>query len=140
MRSFRFFCAIGAITAIWCTPIQADQLSDIKPTWRVGIAEFKPIHLSSENSYLSSSYPLLLMETLLSADIHLYSGEEINLYRELILERAAGRLPTLGPWRVFWSRRQQPAGISLSARPSNCLRGERHRRHSCRSPAPRSGT
>ena len=92
MGSSRFYFAISAIIAILSTQISADQLHDIKPTWRVGIAEFKPIHLSSENSYLSSSYPLLLMETLLSADVHVYSGEELNLYRELILEKEAERL------------------------------------------------
>ncbi|MAG13302.1 MAG: hypothetical protein CMN78_01770 [Spirochaetales bacterium] len=77
---------ICAAMLICIPPAHGINIRDKRLSWRVGVAEFTGKSLSGENSYLSSSYPLLLLESVLSADVHLLSVQERNLYRRFLVD------------------------------------------------------
>ena len=72
-----------------------EQIADRRDTWRVGVAEFTSNGLSAENTYLSSSYPLLIHETLSRIETHTFTGEEAEAYRMVLLGRERDRLMKL---------------------------------------------
>lgn len=58
---------------------------DAQTNWTIGITRLKEVNLSEENVYLASSLPLLLQEQLVGVKIHRFTAEEINAYRQAII-------------------------------------------------------
>lgn len=82
--------ALLCITAV--SAAGDEPVSDTRETWRVGIAEFSSEGLTTENTYLRQSYPLLIHELLSRIETHTFVGEEAGAYRTVIQERERDRL------------------------------------------------
>jgi hypothetical protein len=72
-----------------------EAIADTRESWRVGVAEFTSDSLSGENVYLSSSFPLLIHETLSRIETHTFAGAEAEAYRMVMLGRERDRLMKL---------------------------------------------
>ncbi|MBT3275001.1 MAG: PEGA domain-containing protein [Spirochaetales bacterium] len=77
-----WICLLGAYPAF----SQIELPVDDRDVWRIGIAEFSSIGLSPENNYVSSSFPLMIFETLSRCDSHTYAPEESKDYRKVIVQ------------------------------------------------------
>lgn len=86
--------ALVLLLLVWRphSPFCETAVSDERGTWRIGVSEFISDGLSAENGYLSSSYALLIRETLSRLETHIYSGEEADAYRKVIIGRERDRL------------------------------------------------
>ena len=109
MVSIRTFVLVTAFI-ISPLPLIPAAPSDTRTEWRVGIAIFSSGNLPAHHGYLERSLPQILYEAVASADIHVFSGEETERYRDRILTDYREAVT-----RELWSLRAQLDENSLSS-------------------------